>query len=397
MAETVISSVRLILPESILNDAWIRFENGIITGFGDGAAPQSGQSGQSVEGRGLFLAPGFIDLHVHGGSGSDFLDGTPDAFCTVANYHLSRGTTALCPTLATTTYERIREVLEVWSNTSDNCAAHLLPVHLEGPHLAVAKAGAQDPKLLRSPTDHDISWLVENAARISQMTIAPELPNALSLIERCSQAGIVLSAGHTEAREELVHQALNLGLTKVTHLYNAMTYAAKHGLFRQPGLAEYALIEDRLACELIADGFHAAPALMKLAVRSKGPARLALISDALAGTGLPVGSTFMLGSLPCRVAEGVCVLADGSALAGSATTLMDQVRLMHETLHVPLTDAVRMASHTPASILGLADRYGSIARGQAADLVQFDSSFRVHGVWVDGKAVPLNMRAEPRP
>ena len=217
------------------------------------------------------------------------------------------------------------------------------------------------------------------------MTVAPELPNARQLIQRCRHAGIVMSAGHTEARGELIAASISDGLTKVTHLFNAMTYAAKNGLFREPGLAEYALVEDRLACELIADGIHVAPILMKLAIQSKGSGRLALISDALAGTGLPVGSTFMLGSLPCRVAHGFCELADGSALAGSATTLIYQVRILHQAVEVPLADAVRMATHTPASMLGLDDRYGSITRGCAADFVQFDTNFRVHAVWIGGR------------
>jgi N-acetylglucosamine-6-phosphate deacetylase len=379
---TVISPLRLILPDTILHNAWINFDNGTIADFGSGSPPSAGNS---VDGLGLFLAPGFIDTHVHGANGSDFLDATPEAFSTIANYHLSQGTTALCPTLATTTYERIGAVLDVWSKVKDTCTARILPVHLEGPHLATTKAGAQDPKLLRSPTNADITWLVSNASGIAQMTIAPELPNALQLIQRCRAAGIIMSAGHTEAREESIRTSISHGLTKVTHLFNAMTYAAKSGLLREPGLAEYALIEDRLACELIADGFHVAPTLIKLAMRSKGPARLALISDALAGTGLPVGSTFMLGSLACRVAQGFCELADGSALAGSATTLIDQVRIMHQAIQVPLADAVRMATRTPASLLELDDQYGSIARGCAADFVQFDTNFRIHAVWVGGR------------
>jgi N-acetylglucosamine-6-phosphate deacetylase len=387
MASTVISPVRLILPDTILDNAWITFEKGTITDFGSGLPPPG--AGNSIDGLELFLAPGFIDTHVHGGNGSDFLDATPEAFSTISNYHLSQGTTALCPTLATTTYERIDAVLNVWSKVQGASTARILRVHLEGPHLAVTKAGAQDPKLLRPPTDADVAWLVNNASRIAQMTVAPELPNALQLIQQCRRAGIITSAGHTEAREEPVRTSITHGLTKVTHLFNAMTYAAKSGLFREPGLAEYALIEDRLACELIADGFHVAPTLMRLAVRSKGPAKLALISDALAGTGLPVGSTFMLGSLPCRVAQGFCELADGSALAGSASTLIDQVRIMHQTVQVPLSDAVRMATRTPASLLGLEDRYGSITRGCAADFVQFDTDFRIHAVWVGGRRVTI--------
>ncbi|MGI9069832.1 MAG: N-acetylglucosamine-6-phosphate deacetylase [Bryobacteraceae bacterium] len=386
MSVTVISPVRLILPDTILDNAWITFDNGIVTDFGSGPPPSASNS---VDGLGRFLAPGFIDTHVHGGNGSDFLDATPEAFSTIAGYHLSQGTTALCPTLTTTTYEHIGTVLNVWSKVKDTCTARILPVHLEGPHLAATKAGAQDPKLLRSPTEADTAWLVTNASRIAQMTIAPELPNALQLIQRCRRAGIIMSAGHTEAREESIRTSISHGLTKVTHLFNAMTYAVKSGLFREPGLAEYALIEDRLACELIADGFHVAPTLMQLAIRSKGPARLALISDALAGTGLPVGSTFMLGSLPCRVAQGFCELADGSALAGSATTLIDQVRIMHQTVEVPLVDAVRMATGTPASLLGLNDRYGSIAHGFAADFIQFDTDFRIHAVWVGGRRASI--------
>jgi N-acetylglucosamine-6-phosphate deacetylase len=388
MAATAISRVQLILTNTILENAWISFDNGTITDFGQGPPPNTANL---IDGLGHFLAPGFIDTHVHGANGSDFLDATPEAFSKIAEYHLSRGTTALCPTLATTTYERMAAVLDVWSEInapnqlSGVSKARILPVHLEGPHLAATKAGAQDPKLLRPPTDDDIAWLVKNASRIAQMTVAPELPNALTLIQRCRNAGTVMSAGHTEAREEPVRTSITHGVTKVTHLFNAMTYAAKSGLFRQPGLAEYALIEDRLACELIADGFHVSTTLMKLAVRSKGAGRLLLVSDALAGAGLPLGSTFMLGSLPCRVAEGYCELADGSALAGSATTLMDQVRIMHQIVQVSLVDAVRMATHTPASVLRIDDRDGSIARGCTADFVHFDANFRIHGVWLNGK------------
>jgi N-acetylglucosamine-6-phosphate deacetylase len=340
-----------------------------------------------IDGGRLYIAPGLVDIHIHGGGGADFLEGTAEAFHTIANHHLSQGTTALAPTLATTTYDRIAGVLDVWSAVKEKSRARLLPLHLEGPHLAPTKAGAQDSKLFTVPSDRNIDFLTENAKRIAQMTVAAELPNALKLIERCTNAGIVMSAGHTEAREREVSAGIERGLSKVTHLFNAMTYAAKNGLFREAGLAEYALAEERLGCELIADSFHAAPTFMKLAIRAKGPERIALISDALAGTGLPVGTTFMLGSLKCRVAEGVCTLADGSALSGSATTLVDQVRILYKRLGVPLAHAVRMASLTPASLLGLADRYGSIERGKAADFVQFDDEVRVRGVWVGGARV----------
>jgi N-acetylglucosamine-6-phosphate deacetylase len=382
-----IHSVQLVLLDRILENAWIRFDAGRIEDFGQGKPPDSVESFGGVN---RYLAPGFIDIHVHGGNGSDFLDGTPEAFLKIAEYHLSRGTTSLCPTLATTTYERMNEVLSAWEHARARSAAHLLPLHLEGPHLATSKAGAQDPALIRPATDGDICWLVEHAAGISQMTCAPELPNALSLIERASKAGIVLSAGHSEARETEAEAGIERGLTKVTHQFNAMTYAAKSGLFRKPGLAEYALVEDKLSCELIADGFHVHPTLIKLAYGAKGPGKLALISDALAGTGLPVGSTFMLGKLPCKMGPGYCLLADGSALAGSATCLIDQVRIMTTAVDVPLVDAVRMATHTPAKLLGIENRHGEIRAGKVADFVEFDDQFRVHRVWAGGKLAHSN-------
>lgn len=381
---TCIRPVRLVLLDRTLEDAWITFEDGKIEAFGQGEPPSAAGI---IDGGGNYLAPGFIDIHVHGGNGADFLDGTREAFLRVADYHLSGGTTALCPTLATATYDRIKSVFETWDEVRHASTARLLPLHLEGPHLATTKAGAQDPSLLCSPTEENISWLVEHASGIAQMTIAPELPNALGLIRRGCDAGIVMSLGHTEAREAETIAALNSGATKVTHQFNAMTYAGKKGLFREAGLAEYALVEDRLSCELIADLYHVTPTLMKLAYQTKGCGKLALISDALAGTGLPIGTEFTLGRLRCKVGDGVCLLADGSALAGSATRLIDQVRIVTQTLKISLAEAVRMASHTPARLMGVDDEYGLIEGGRAADLVQFDELFQVKQVWIGGKPV----------
>jgi N-acetylglucosamine-6-phosphate deacetylase len=377
-----IHSVRLVLLDRVLEDAWITFDEGVIEAFGQREPPAEVEW---RDGQNLYVSPGLIDLHVHGGNGADALDGTPEALLKLSEYHLAQGTTSLCPTLPTTTYLRISNALDAWESARTRSKARLLPLHLEGPHFARAKAGAHDPDLLHAATDEEIGWLVERASGISQMTVAPEMRNALQLIERGSKAGIVMSAGHTEAREEHMRLALEVGLRKVTHLYNAMTFAEKRGLFRLAGLAEYALMEERLSCEIIADGVHVEPVLLKLAYQSKGAGRLALISDALAGTGLPVGSEFMLGTLRARVGERYCLLADGSALAGSATRMMDQVRIMAECVSIPLHEAIRMATHTPARLLGRDGHLGAIASGHAADLIRFDANFQVHDVWVGGE------------
>jgi N-acetylglucosamine-6-phosphate deacetylase len=372
----------LILLDRVLEDAWITMENGAIAAFGQRERPAGVEW---LDGGQLYVSPGLIDLHVHGGNGADALDGTPEALLRMSDYHLAHGTTSLCPTLISSTYERVSVALDAWETARTRANARLLPLHLEGPHFARTKAGAHDPELLHPATDSEISWLVERASGISQMTMAPELANARTLMEHGAKAGIVMSAGHTEAREEHMRLALDVGLHKVTHLYNAMTYAEKRGLFRHAGLAELALTEDRLSCEIIADGVHVEPVLLKLAYQSKGAGKLALISDALAGTGLPISTEFTLGTLRATVGERYCLLADGSALAGSATRMMDQVRIMAQTVGVPLHEAVRMATNTPARLLGQGGRLGSIAVGYAADLVHFDQNFRVHHVWVDGK------------
>jgi len=383
-----IQPVRLVLLDRVLEDAWITFEEGVIQAFGQGERPAAVAW---QDGKRLYVSPGLIDLHVHGGNGADALDGTSEALPRISDYHLAHGTTSLCPTLATTTYDRISNSLDAWESARTRSRGRLLPLHLEGPHFARTKAGAHDPDLLHAATDEEIGWLVERASGISQMTVAPEMPNALELIERGSKAGIVMSAGHTEAREEHMRPALEAGLHKVTHLYNAMTFAEKRGLFRLAGLAEYALMEDRLSCEIIADGIHVEPVLLKLAYQRKGAGRLALISDALAGTGLPIGSEFALGTLRAKVGERYCLLANGSALAGSATRMMDQVRIMTESAGAPIHEAIRMATHTPAKLLGRDNHIGAIASGQAADLVRFDANFQVHDVWVGGE------RREPLP
>ena len=379
-----IHNARVILEDQILNHGWVGFESGTITGIGqDNRVPTN----EDIDAQNLHLAPGFIDLHIHGGHGFDFLEATAEEFAGAATYHLSGGTTSLCPTAATATYEKFEEVIAHWQEAQPLTRCRLLPLHLEGPHLAPGKAGAQDPSLMRAPTKADIEWVLARTPAISQITIAPELPGAFDFIAAASGAGIRMSAGHTEADGEVMQKAVAAGLKKVTHLFNAMSSASKKGLFRQPGVLEYALAEESLFCELVADGFHVVLTLMRMAYNAKGPDRIMLITDALAGAGMPTGYKFRLGRLDCKVGEGYGMLADGSALAGSMARTIDLVRQMATSVGVPLLEAVRMASLTPARALGREDQLGSIAKGKVADFVLFDDDLRVHGVWVGGERV----------
>jgi N-acetylglucosamine-6-phosphate deacetylase len=379
-----IYNARLVLADRIVDRGWALVENALIKEIGQGVPPDGLAR---VDAQGLYLAPGFIDLHVHGGRGSDFLNATPDAFLTAADFHLSGGTTSICPTAATATYNGFDSFLDVWETAKSRSKARLLPVHLEGPHLAPSKAGAQDSKLMSPPGAEQREWMVLRARNISQMTIAPELPGALQFIDAMTRAGIIMSAGHTEASDEDMRAAVAVGLTKVTHLFNAMSTASKRGLFRQAGTLEFALSDENVFCELVADGFHVSPTLIKLAYRAKGAERIALVSDCLAGGGLPEGAKFQLGSVRCKVGPGYCLLEDESALSGSLAQMIDLVRTMTQQGEVRLFDSVRMASLTPATILGIDERFGSIQSGKTADLVLFDDRFAVQRVWIAGTLV----------
>ena len=379
-----IHNARVILENQVLTRGWVSFESGTISeiGQGDGISTQ-----EQFDAQHRYLAPGFVDLHIHGGQGFDFLDATAEGFAAAATFHLTGGTTSLCPTVATATYDKFEAAILHWQDARSLTRCRLLPLHLEGPHLAPGKAGAQDPSLMRPPTKADIEWVLARASLISQITVAPELPGALDFIAAASGAGIRMSAGHTEASGEEMQKAVDAGLTKVTHLFNAMSSASKKGMFRQPGVLEYALADQNLFCELVADGFHAVPTLMRMAYNAKGPDRITLITDALAGAGKPLEYAFQLGRLDCKVGPGYGMLADGSALAGSLARTIDLVSQTTKSVGVPLPEAVRMASLTPARVLGRDEHFGSITKGKAADFVLFDDEFTVHSVWVAGARV----------
>jgi N-acetylglucosamine-6-phosphate deacetylase len=378
-----IKNVRLIFPDRVVRDGWVSFGNGKIQALGIGSSPEP----HSFDGENCYLAPGLIDVHVHGAKGADFSRANPEEILNATAFHLAGGTTALCPTAATALYEDYQLMLDRCEEARRSAKIRLLGVHLEGPHLATTKAGAHDPRLMRPPTKGDIDWILARASQISQVTLAPELPGAIDFIRECSSAGIVASAGHTEAGESEMESAIHAGLRKVTHVFNAMASASKKGLFRQPGTLEIALTEPSIVCELIADTFHVVPRLMKMVYNAKGADCIALVSDALSGAGLPFGSRFTLGLLRCKVGNGYSLLEDDSALAGSVCRLIDLVRVMATTLALPLAEAVRMASLVPARVINKASELGSLEIGKQADFALFNDTFEVRNVWVRGEEV----------
>ena len=332
---------------------------------------------------GAYLVPGFVDLHVHGGGGGDFSSPDPEGHRESLRFHARHGTTSL---LATTVSHAPRELEAALHTLRENMSsppddgARILGIHLEGPFLAPAYAGAQPPKALRLP---DLAlwerWNEISGGAIRIVTLAPELPGALPFLAALRARGVIPAAGHTAAPYRVLRRAVRAGLAHVTHLFNGMP-PMHH---RRPGPVGAALLCPRLTAEVIADGAHLHVAAVRIAHRLKGARRLALVTDAISAAGLSDGR-YRLGETEVEVRRGRAYAAGTHKLAGSTGTMEAGLRRLVFGAKIPLPDAVRMASTTPAEILGLKTK-GRIAPGYDADLVLLDRSLRVVAVWREGR------------
>jgi N-acetylglucosamine-6-phosphate deacetylase len=373
----ILTNGRLIFPNGLRDGLEVVAENGIIMAIRE----QSNWRGEDVvDLEGNYLAPGFIDLHVHGAKGRDTMEASADAFRAICDYHATGGTTSLC---LTTTSAPIGQIIKVLNAVRDCLAAEgsgvsakagrsslkqIAGVHVEGPFISTAKAGAQRVTSIRKPTRKAYATLLKHSDVIKRVTLAPELSGATQLIDELRKLNIQVSGGHSDAWEEDARKAFEHGMRSVTHTFNCMSNARRRGINRVAGLLEFAMGEPEIICELIADGHHVSPTLMKMLYRAKTFTGICLVTDATAGAGLPNGSKFSLGGKKCIVADGVCLLADRSALAGSAARMIDLVRTMVQKVGVPLHEAVAMATDTPAYMIGLTTK-GQLRIGSDADFV----------------------------
>lgn len=347
---------------------------------------------------GLYLSAGFLDLHVHGGGGFDFMDGTEEAYHGVSALHLKHGTTAMLPTTLAASREELLRTFDVFARCGDGFAdgAKLLGLHLEGPYVARAQCGALDPKYIRDPDPAEYRALLDACPHILRWTVAPELPGAEEMGRELCRRGVLPSIGHSDADSGEVERAVRCGYRHVTHLYSAMSTIVRRSGFRYPGIVESAYLYEDLTSEIIADGCHLPAGLLKLAYRHIGPRRLALVTDAMRAAGQTEGES-VLGSLTCGqrviLEDGVAKLPDRSAFAGSICTADRLVRTMVTLAGASLPDAVRMITETPARILGIDDRFGRVEAGRAADIVVFDHEIRIAMVLKDG-AVCVDNRKE---
>jgi N-acetylglucosamine-6-phosphate deacetylase len=345
-----------------------------------------------IDAGGGYVAPGFVDVHVHGGAGADFMDATPEAVRTVCRFHASGGTTGLLATTAAAPIDQLLCALDAIAavRSEGTGGAAILGVHLEGPYFAPTKHGCHLPGQVRFPRpDEYLRLLDAHPGLVRWVTLAPEIDGALDLIAALGERGIVASAGHTEAAEPQIRAAMGAGLRHATHLYCAMSTITKRGPERIPGLVETALAEDGLTTEVIADGYHLAPALLRIAARAKGPERLLLVTDAMRGAGMPDG-TYTFGPRDGSLAiveNGVARTPDNTGFASSTARANDLVRNMVELAGCSLVEAAQMASATPAAALGLAGRKGRLAPGYDADVVVLDERLDVRATIVGGEVV----------
>lgn len=375
----IYANARLILPDGIHDGLEV------VVAAGKIAEVRKRSNTEAIDLGGNYLAPGFIDLHVHGALGRDTMEASSEAFEAVCDYHATGGTTSLLLTTVTAPVSEIVNVLRaVRGVTKTN--KRIAGVHVEGPFISIARRGAQREEFIRDPDTASVNQLVEFADVIKRCTLAPELPGALDLIDRLREHGIAVSGGHSNASDDQARAAFVHGMRHLTHTFNAMSSAQKRGTCREAGLLEFALSEPEILCELIADGHHVSTTLMKMLYRAKGPGGICLVTDATAGAGLREGARFSLAGLDCVVSGGVCLLADRSALAGSAARMIDLVRVMVNEVKIPLHEAVAMASANPACALGSKTK-GRFEAGADADFVVLSADLEVVGTLVAGEEI----------
>ncbi len=335
---------------------------------------------------GRIIAPGLIDIHTHGAVGHTFNEPTPEAFTAITVENARHGVTSLLATTATAPISELTTCFafaRAWM-AQPREGAQVLGVHAEGPYFNPAQAGAQDPTNLRTPDDGSVEELLAYADVIRIFTFAPELPGAADLVRRLTNLGIVPAAGHSNAKEEEIVPVIAAGLRHVIHIWSAQSTTVREGPWRKPGLLEVSLTYPGLTVEMIADNKHLPPTLMRLAYQCIGPDRLCVISDATSGAGLPEGARFRMGEMEYEVHDGVGMMFDRSAFAGSTTLINRMVAILIEHVGVPLPEAVRMASLTPARVIHVDDRKGSLQPGKDADVVIFEDDFTPWRVFIRG-------------
>ena len=384
-----ITNGTIITPYRYIRNGTILVENAKIIAVKEGDADFP--DAIIIDAGGKYIAPGFIDIHIHGGGGCDFMDGTEEAFLKIAELHARYGTTAMVPTTLTSEKEDLLKTLDIYESANKNNlkGSEFLGMHLEGPYFALSQRGAQDPRYIRNPDPAEYEEVLAYSSSIARWSAAPELPGAIAFGKRLREKGILAAVAHTDAIYEEVLEAYENGYTLATHLYSAMSGVTRKNAFRFAGTIESAFLLD-MDVEIIADGVHLPAPLLKLIYKIKGADKTALITDAMRAAGMPEGES-VLGPLKTGlkviVEDGVAKLPDRTSFAGSVATADRLVRTMIQMADVSLLDAVRMITVTPARIMGVENRKGSLVAGKDADIVIFDENIKIDKTIIGGRTV----------
>jgi N-acetylglucosamine-6-phosphate deacetylase len=380
----------IITPQGILENGHLLVVDGNIAEI----SPHNIDAPEAIEldAGGKYISPGFVDIHVHGGGGHDFMDNTADAFLGAARLHAEHGTTAMLPTTMSCEKADLLETLRIYeeANKSNSNGAQFIGIHIEGPYFAMNQRGAQDPRYIRDPDPQEYKEILSASKHIKRWSAAPELKGAVDFGKYMVANGVLPAIAHTDAVYEEVIEAFNNGYTLATHFYSAMSGVTRRNAYRYAGVIESAYLVDDMFVEIIADGAHLPAPLLKLIYKIKGPGRIALITDAMRGAGMPPGDSILGGlknGTKVIVEDGVAKMPDRAAFAGSVATFDRLVRNMVQAAEVPLTEAVQMAAATPAKIMKIDDRKGSLEAGKDADIVIFNEDIRIGKTIIGGKII----------
>ncbi len=376
---TIITHGKVITPLKVLEGADVLVEDGVILAVGCGL--DQSQVDETIDASGRIVAPGYMDVHIHGSAGHDTMDGTREAIEGIARFLATRGVTSFCPTTLSQPVTEIMRAVQTVSECMENAiegGAQPLGVHVEGPCIDVKKKGAQPERYITTASVIEYKQLFE-FGNIKLITLAPEIPENRELIAFARSQGAGVVVGHSSASYEELVEAVKLGVNHATHTFNQM-----EGLHhRKPGTVGGVLLLDEIYAEFIADGVHLHPAIVDMIMRLKGPAKAVAITDAISGAGMPDGD-YELGGQSVVLRDGAVRLADGT-LAGSSLTLDQAVRNIVKFTRASLPEAIQMASLTPAQSIGVSDRKGSLEPGKDADIVVLDQGLNVKVTMVGGE------------